>query len=186
MQVFFCQAESVGRSSSTPFIVRRAEPADYEAVNQIFMGPQVIWGTLQLPFPSAEFRKKLLAEPPEGTINLVVCAGDEIVGELGLHTFPGRPRRAHAAQLGMAVRDDWQGKGAGTALMQAAIDLADNWLNILRLELEVYADNEPAIRLYQKFGFMVEGTLHQFAYRNGEFVDALAMARLKAGIANPR
>jgi len=83
-------------------------------------------------------------------------------------------------------RDDWQGKGAGTALMQAAVDLADNWLNLLRLELEVYADNEPAIKLYQKFGFMAEGTLHQFAYRNGELVDALAMARLKSAVSKPR
>lgn len=34
------------------------------------------------------------------------------------------PRRHHVGQIGMAVRDDWQGKGAGTALMQAAVDLA--------------------------------------------------------------
>jgi L-phenylalanine/L-methionine N-acetyltransferase len=43
--------------------------------------------------------------------------------------------------------------------MQATVDLADKWLNLTRLELEVYTDNEPAIRLYKKFGFAVEGTL---------------------------
>jgi len=168
-------------SPSTVFNVRRIEPADYEAVTRIFIGPQVIWGTLQLPFPSVESWKKRLSEAPEGSINLVVCAGDEIVGQLGLFTFPNWPRRRHAGQIGMAVRDDWQGRGAGAALMQAAVDLADNWLNLIRLELEVYTDNEPAIRLYKKFGFMIEGTLLQFAYRNGEFVDAYTMARLKAG-----
>jgi putative acetyltransferase len=41
----------------------------------------------------------------------------------------------------MAVRDDWQGKGVGTALMEAALDLADNWLNLTRIELRVYVDN---------------------------------------------
>ena len=168
-------------SPNTVFTVRRAEPADYEAVKQIFMGPQAIWGTLQLPYPSGESWKKRIGEAPEGTYSLVVCAGDEIVGELGLHTFPNWPRRRHAGQIGMAVRDDWQGRGAGSALMQAAVDLADNWLNLTRLELEVYTDNEPAIRLYKKFGFMIEGTLLQFAYRNGEFVDVYSMARLKAG-----
>ena len=45
----------------------------------------------------------------------------------------------------MMVRDDWQGKGIGTQLMQAAVDLADKWLNLSRLELGVYPDNEPAI-----------------------------------------
>ena len=82
----------------------------------------------------------------------------------------------------MSVRDDWQGKGAGTALMQAAIDLADKWLNLSRLELEVYTDNEPAIRLYKKFGFVIEGTLIRYAYRDGQYVDTYAMARLRENV----
>jgi L-phenylalanine/L-methionine N-acetyltransferase len=78
-----------------------------------------------------------------------------------------------------AVRDDWQGQGVGQALMQAAIDLADNWLNLSRLELEVYTDNEPALRLYTKWGFTIEGTLVQYAYRDGRYVDTYQMARLR-------
>jgi putative acetyltransferase len=58
----------------------------------------------------------------------------------------------------MGVRDDWQGKGVGSALMRAALDLADNWLGLRRLELNVHADNERAIALYRKFGFEIEGT----------------------------
>jgi len=83
----------------------------------------------------------------------------------------------------MAVRDDWQGKGVGSALMRAAVDLADKWLNLSRLELDVYTDNEPAIRLYKKFGFGVEGTLMNFAFRDGQYVNAFLMARLRQ--ANP-
>jgi putative acetyltransferase len=82
-------------------------------------------------------------------------------------------------QIGMAVRDDWQGKGVGSALMQAAIDLAENWLQLTRIELEVYTDNRAGIRLYEKFGFKIEGTLEQFAFRDGEFVDAYFMARFR-------
>lgn len=52
----------------------------------------------------------------------------------------------------MAVRDDWQGKGAGTAL-----DLADNWPNLVRLELDAW-DNEPAIRLWSRAGPPLSGT----------------------------
>jgi len=161
------------------FTVRRAEPDDYKSMHQIFTNPKVIWGTLQLPFPSAELWRKRFAEPPEGTFNLLVCVEDEIVGQLGLHTFPNHPRRRHAGQIGMAVRDDWHGKGAGTALMGAAVDLADKWLNLTRLELDVYTDNEPAIRLYKKFGFVIEGTLVRYAYRDGQYVDTYAMARLR-------
>lgn len=104
---------------------------------------------------------------------------EEIVGQLGLQTFPNRPRRKHAGAVGMAVHDEWQGRGAGTALLSAAIDLADNWLGLTRLELDVFTDNGRAIALYEKFGFSVEGTLRRFAFRGGAYVDAYLMARLK-------
>lgn len=166
-------------SEPVTYAIRRAEPGDYEAVQKVYAAPRAIWGTLQLPFPSMEIWRKRLTEPPEGMFGLVACAENELVGHLGLHTYPNSPRRRHVAHLGMAVRDDWQGKGVGSALMQAALDLADKWLNLSRLELDVYTDNEPAIRLYKKFGFGVEGTLVRFAYRDGQYVDAYLMARLR-------
>jgi putative acetyltransferase len=160
-------------------IIRRAEPGDYEASRQIFAGPKVIWGTMQLPFPTAEDWRRRLAEPPPGTMQLLACVDHEPVGQLGLHSHPNFPRRAHAADIGMAVRDDWQGKGVGTRLVQAAVDLADKWLNLHRLELQVYTDNEAGIRLYQKFGFVIEGTHKDFAFRDGAYVDAHFMARIR-------
>jgi len=47
--------------------------------------------------------------------------------------------------------------------------------------LTVYVDNEPAIRLYQKFGFEVEGTRRKDVFRDGQYVDSYAMARLRPG-----
>jgi putative acetyltransferase len=159
--------------------IRRAEPSDYEAIHKIFSCPKVIWGTLQIPYPSLEQWRKKIAEPPEGMYSLVACVDGEVVGQIGLHTFPNRPRRRHVGEIGMMVRDDWQGKGIGTALMQAAIDLADKWLNLYRLELGVYPDNEFAIKLYKKFGFQVEGTQVGYAFRDGQYVDTLMMARVR-------
>lgn len=159
--------------------IRRAEPGDYEAIHKIFTYPKVIWGTLQVPYPSVEQWRKKVAEPPEGFYSLVAVVDGEVVGQIGLHTFPTSPRRRHAAEIGMMVRDDWQGKGIGTALMQAVVDLADKWLNLYRLELDVYTDNEPAIKLYKKFGFQIEGTRVAKAFRDGKFVDTYAMARLR-------
>jgi putative acetyltransferase len=163
----------------TNIVIRHVEPGDYEALQRILAAPKAIWGTLQLPFPSAEQWRRKLAEPPEGLFSLVACVEDEVVGSLSLRTFPDRPRRRHAGQIGMAVRDDWHNKGIGTALMQAAIDLADNWLNLTRLELTVYTDNAPAIGLYQKFGFATEGTLVRYAFRDGRYVDSFVMARVR-------
>ncbi|MEO8084196.1 MAG: GNAT family N-acetyltransferase, partial [Ardenticatenales bacterium] len=129
--------------------VRRAAPADADALAAVYAGPKAYGGTLQLPYPSAETWRKRLADPTDGSYHLVACIDGEVVGNLGLHTFPNHPRRRHVGQIGMAVRDDWQGRGVGTALMAAAIDLADNWLNLGRIELDVYTDNAAAIRLYE-------------------------------------
>jgi L-phenylalanine/L-methionine N-acetyltransferase len=159
--------------------IRPLEPDDFKALHRIFSDPGVVAGTLQMPFPSAEMWRERLSEPPGGLYSLVACVEREVVGSLGLETFPARWRMRHVGSIGMAVRDDWQGKGVGTALMEAALELADNWLNLTRLELRVYVDNAAAIALYEKFGFEVEGTHRRLAFRDGEYVDALSMARLK-------
>ncbi len=159
--------------------VRHSEPEDYEAMHRIFSGQRAIAGTLQMPFPRAETWRERLSEPPEGLYSLVACVEGEVVGEISLHTFPTRWRMRHAGSIGMVVRDDWQGRGVGTALMEAALDLADNWLGLTRIELRVYADNTAGIALYEKFAFEVEGTHRRFAFRDGEYVDAYSMARLK-------
>lgn len=159
--------------------IRQVEPDDYSAIQEMFSSEKVYEGTLQLPYPSRDLWRRRLAEPAEGTYNLVAVVNERVVGMMSVHTFPNRPRRRHAGGIAITVHADWQGKGVGTALMRAGIDLADNWLNLTRLELEVYADNEPAIRLYERFGFELEGTLRQYAFRNGQYIDSLTMARLR-------
>src|SRR5512133_2317995 len=157
--------------------IRHAEPDDYASIAAIYAQPRAAAGTLQIPLQSAEvWRKRLGAMSPPDRMLVAVVAG-QVVGNLGLQ--PGtQARRAHVAGIGMAVHADFQGQGVGTALVKAAVDLADNWLNLLRLELTVWPDNEPAQRLYQRQGFVLEGTHRAYALRHGCYVDAHAMARL--------
>ncbi|KAA3628097.1 MAG: GNAT family N-acetyltransferase [Proteobacteria bacterium] len=159
--------------------IRHAVPEDYKAVQQIHAQPGVIDGTLQLPFPSAELWKRRLADKPDGLYSLVSSIDGDVVGMFGLWIDAHSPRRRHAAGIGMAVHDRWQGRGVGTALLEAGIDLADNWLNLVRLELHVFVDNERAISLYRRFGFEIEGTLARYAFRSGRFDDAYLMARIR-------
>jgi putative acetyltransferase len=158
--------------------VRHSDPEDYEAVHRVYSGPRAMADTLGLPFSSKEPWRVRLAEEREGEFSLVACAGSEVVGHLSLYLYP-EPRRSHAGHFGMAVRDDWQGKGVGTKLLEAALDQADNRLGLTRLDLRVFVDNKAAIALYRKYGFEVEGTREQFAMRGGAYADAYVMARLK-------
>ncbi len=158
-------------------VIRHAEPDDYAAIAVIYAQPRAAAGTLQIPLQTAEVWKQRLANAAPLDRILVAMMGGELVGNLGLHPAIN-VRRSHVAGIGMAVRDDVQGQGVGTALVKAALDLADNWLNLQRLELTVWTDNVAAQRLYQRHGFLLEGTHRAYALRHGRFVDAHAMARL--------
>ena len=121
--------------------------------------------------------EKRIAEISSDDFLLVAEVDGEVVGNCGLQPASRSPRRRHAGTIGMAVRDDWHGRGVGTALMKAVVDLADNWVGYSRLELTAYTDNAAALALYRKFGFEIEGTARNYALRDGVLVDAYLMAR---------
>ena len=160
--------------------VRRAEMRDAESLMATYSTPRAMAGTLQLPFPSVDAWRKRIGEHGPDDYVLVAEAEGLLVGNLGLHPSSRSPRRRHAAGIGMSVHDDWQRRGVGATLLRAAIDLADNWLNYRRLELTVYTDNVAALALYRKFDFEIEGTLRDYAFRDGHFVDAYTMARVRS------
>lgn len=158
--------------------VRHSEFSDLAAIKAIFEQEHAYSNTLQLPFQSSELWEKRLTSCSDNYINLVALIDDRVVGQLSLQVMD-RPRRKHVATLGMGVSSAHRGKGVGSELLSAATDLADNWLNIRRMELEVYKTNEAAIALYQKQGFVEEGVLRDYAFTHGAYVDALMMARLR-------
>ncbi|OMQ21049.1 GNAT family N-acetyltransferase [Serratia oryzae] len=160
-------------------VVRHAENKDAEALHQLFSHPVVYRDTLQLPLPSKELWQQRLANLKPGTHSLVACIDELVVGQMTVELIQ-RIRRRHVATFGLGVHADYQGKGIGSALMKAMIDICDNWGAIERIELTVFTDNQSAIALYRKFGFEIEGTSRRFAFRDGELVDAYHMARFRS------
>jgi putative acetyltransferase len=162
----------------TDLIIRRAEPTDYRDIAAIYACASVIAGTNQLPYSNPEkWKQKLEAAPSDSDIRLVAELAGKVVAYASL-SEDQKVHTRHIGYIGINVHDDYQGRGIGTALMQALVDLADNWLGLRKLELFVYTDNQPAIALYQNHGFEIEGTRRQMALRGGVYKDAYAMGRL--------
>ena len=65
-------------------------------------------------------------------------------------------------------------------MFAALVDLGDNWLNLARLGLIAFSGNDHAIRLYESFGFVMEGTMRRFGFGANGWMDAHVMGRLRA------
>ena len=158
--------------------IRPAGKDDVEAMWRLARQPAVVAGTLQIPSLRLAQREERFAQLSDDDHFYVAVRHGEVVGMADLHAH-GRPRRRHAGEIGVAVSPAHSRQGIGSALIRTLVELADNWLDLRRLELTVYADNAAAVRLYEKHGFEVEGRLREYAFTDGAYLDALYMARVR-------
>jgi putative acetyltransferase len=157
--------------------IRPARPDDADDLQEVLCQPKVVAFTAQLPSARIGTRRQFLEQAGPDDQVFVAEVDGRVVGSASLHVQRGK--RRHVASLGIAVHDDFQGRGIGRALMAALLDLADNFLALHRVELEVMADNAAAIQLYDSLGFAVEGRKREDIVRGGRYVDVLVMGRLR-------
>ncbi len=87
------------------------------------------------------------------------------------------PERNTILQLDLGVDAHYRRRGFGSALVQHTIDWARE-TDIHRIQLAVVAQNEAAVSLYEKHGFVTEGTLRRGFRLGSNFHDVYVMARL--------
>ena len=165
------------------FTIRPVNLSDAKAFNEMRREPEVFHNTLGIPSERIKRNEDFITNLDHNAHIMVAVTknldGEEmLIGSAGLHIC-ANPRQRHSAHLGIMVHKNYQGMGVGTKLMETLIDLADNWLMLVRIELTVFTDNERAISLYKKFGFEIEGTTRKSAIRNGEYADNFVMGRLR-------
>jgi putative acetyltransferase len=165
--------------SQTRIIIRSLRLSDAADITAIMHMPGVLWGTTLLPSTTAETWYKTIEDwiADEHIHVFVAEVNAKVVGIVQLKV--GKGREGHVGDIAMAVHDMYQGQGIGKMLLITVIDLADNWLNLLRLELDVYTDNERAITLCKHFDFEIEGKKRCDAFRGGTYIDSYIMGRLR-------
>lgn len=92
----------------------------------------------------------------ERNIELVAEVEGKIVGLAGFEEVGGKEKVRHRAEFGISVLNEFWGMGIGSALMDSCVDLARK-VGYRQMELSVVAENERAVRLYEKAGFVVFG-----------------------------
>ena len=161
------------------YIIRPMELGDTAGFNALRRMPGVFENTTGLPSCRTADSEAFIAGLGPDDHNFVAVLDDgTVIGAAGLTVF-SNPRMRHVGSVGLYVHTDYQNQGVGTALMKVLLELADNWLMLVRVELEVFADNERAIHLYEKFGFEKEGLMRMSVVRDGQYQDNYKMARLR-------
>lgn len=157
--------------------LRRLKASDFEALAEIFDSEDVIEHTSQVPYVTAERWAELL-RGSEQCITIVADWEGRAIGKISIMPKP-KQREKHVGVLAIAVHQAHHGKGIGKKLMMAALDLADNWLNLKRIELSVFTANTGAVALYKKYGFEIEGEAKHASFVKGAYRNLYYMARLK-------
>jgi RimJ/RimL family protein N-acetyltransferase len=116
---------------------------------------------------------KAIKRHPHAAVFVAENAG-EIVGRLSVARDP-HPASYHVADLGLMVAAGHRRRGVGRALLERAVEWAGE-ARVRKLELHVFPHNEPAIALYEGFGFVREGYRRAHYRRGPGYVDAILMA----------
>ena len=162
--------------NGAPLLIREAVAADARAVLDYV---EAVSGESDfLAFGPGEFE---LSEGAERDVlqryadsaNQIYLLGivDGAVAAALIFSAPQRPRLRHCGELGMSVRKRYWGLGVGSLMMDALIDWAKAGRDIRKLNLRVRTDNARAIRLYEKKGFKLEGTLRREMFLAGTYYD---------------
>ena len=134
--------------------------------------------THAFPLPAtAAFVRQMIAS---GGVQLVaVTATDEVVGWCDIERQQLEGFR-HVGRLGMGLLPLYRRQGIGRQLAKAAIGAA-RAAGIERIELEVFASNTGAIRLYEQLGFTREGVKTRARKLDGREDDIVLMALFTTG-----
>jgi RimJ/RimL family protein N-acetyltransferase len=159
--------------------IRRARPADAAALVELaeavasepegWLVAEGAWRSI------GEERRYLrtLGRYPHAAV-LVGEVEGRLVARLSLARDP-HPASAHVADLGLMVAASHRRRGVGRALLDAAVEWARG-AGVRKLELHVFPYNEPALALYEGFGFRREGVRKGHYERGGRDLDAVLMA----------
>jgi putative acetyltransferase len=160
-------------------VVRHATPADADALVELAESVgredgRWILGTG--PWRSVGDERRYLRtieHHPDAAVFVAEDVG-RIVGRLSL-SRDTHPASRHVADLGLMVSESHRRQGVGTMLLDQSVTWA-RASAISKHELHVFPWNEPALGLYESFGFEREGHRKRHYERGGELVDAILMA----------
>jgi len=124
-----------------------------------------------------DFVERIYKSEHDVVLGIALKDTDVLIGITGLHQMDFKNRHA-VFGIFIGEKSEW-GKGYGTEVTALVTDYAFATLNLNRVGLQVYEDNERGIKAYESVGFKQEGVLRQMMYREGRYWNVLIMSILR-------
>ena len=130
-----------------------------------------------LPMEEAWFERMSAGQGKEG-YHFVACLleDDRPIGTVGLFDVD-LPNGSAGLGIAIGAPED-RGRGLGTDTLRALLAFGFGMLRLERIWLDVYDMNPGARRVYERVGFVLEGTLRRAVFREGRYLDVHRMAIL--------
>jgi RimJ/RimL family protein N-acetyltransferase len=164
--------------------LRHVERDDLPQFVEWLNDPDVTQGlSIRIPLSMDEeesWYEQVLRSPNEERplcIEVKLEEGWQLIGNSGFFTIDWRNRNA---EFGIFIGDKaYWNQGYGTEVVRLILQHGFSTLNLHRVFLRVIADNQRAIRVYEKIGFVHEGRQRQAEYHDGDFHDVIFMGMLR-------
>ena len=158
--------------------LREIEEEDLEIIVRWRNDPEIVkWLFSYLPLCMAKQRRWYQSYVEDNTRQIFVIEVEKKpVGTIGLSCIDYRNQNG---ELGILIDKEWQEKGIGKESLSLLIEFAWNEMNLRKIKVKVFKENEAAINLYKSCGFTEEGILKKEIYKNGEFKDVMIMAVMR-------
>lgn len=162
-------------------LIRAVELEDAEAISKIRKMDKVIDNIMASKSETSQTIRFRINAMTEGESWYVAELDNEVVGMVALNQYP-YPKKKHSGTIAIMVDENYHSKGIGKKLMEKIISIADENLMIKRLELSVFEENKSAIKLYENFGFKIEGKREMSINIGDKYITEIFMGRLKSSV----
>jgi RimJ/RimL family protein N-acetyltransferase len=157
-----------GRPQDAKEYIQYINQAAGESINLTFGRGQY---TVSLDKQAEEIEKLYESD---NQLFLLAHIDGEIVGNLTFHCGT-RPRTRHTGEFGISILQKYWGQGIGKYLIAYMLEWARETKTIYKINLRVLEENNRAIELYRKMGFIEEGRIKRGFFIGEKFYDAILM-----------
>lgn len=167
-------------SSTKEIIYREPVPEDAEKIVDFYnyVGGETTYLSFEkdeYPMDAEGQREDILSTNAHpASIMLLAMDGDEIAGIGTIHSG-NKIKARHQGELGIVVAKKYQAQGIGSEIIRRLIEFCKGNGITTRIQLDTRCDNEVAVKLYERFGFEIEGRLKNTTLLNGVYYDLYVM-----------